>query len=47
MESKHRDERFAQTELNAVKSESLEMERASRIDKERIRQLESGLAAMN
>jgi hypothetical protein len=47
METKHLDERFAQTELNAVKSELLEMEQARRIDKERIRQLESGMAAMD
>jgi len=30
-----------------VKSELLEMEQARRIDKERIRQLESGMAAMD
>jgi len=47
METKQLDERFAQTELNAVKSELVEMEQARRIDKERIRQLESGMAAMD
>lgn len=46
METKQLDERFAQTELNAVKSELVEMEQARCIDKERIRQLESGMAAM-
>jgi len=47
METKQLDERFTQTELNAVKSELLEMEQARRIDKERIRQLESGMVAMD
>lgn len=41
MKTKQLDEKFEQTELNAVNSELVEMEQARRIDRERIRQLES------
>ena len=43
MESKHLDEKFTQTELDALKDEYVKMEQANRIDKERIRQLEDSM----
>jgi integrase len=46
MESKALDEKFTQTELSAVKSELVEIEQASRIKDERLRQMENSMRAL-